>query len=168
MSIMEVLVSSITDKFGFNRRKTLTTITLVGFGVSLIFVTGAGLYILDIVDHFVNTYAIAISGLVEIIFIAWFFDLEEVRQYANSMSDFAVGSWWNFTLKYMTPVLLSVMFAFNAFNDFTKGYEGYSIKALSVYGGGTLLIILLFSIYLKSIRGNLTHENQMGKGVKML
>jgi len=60
------------------------------------------------------------------------------------------------------------MFAFNAFNDFTKGYEGYSIKALSVYGDGTLLIILLFSIYLKSIRGNLTHENQMGKGVKML
>jgi len=168
MSIMEVLVSSITDKFGFSRRKTLTSITVVGFGVSLIFVTGAGLYILDIVDHFINTYAIAISGLVEIIFIAWFFDLEDVRQYANSMSDFSIGSWWNFTLKYMTPVLLSIMFAFNAFNDFTKGYEGYSIKALSVYGGGTLLLIVIFAIYLKSIHGNLNHEQQMGKGVKML
>jgi NSS family neurotransmitter:Na+ symporter len=167
MSIMEVLVSSITDKFGFKRGTTLTTITVVGFIVSLIFVSGAGLYILDIVDHFINTYAIAISGLIEIIFIAWFFNLEEVRQYANSMSDFAVGTWWNFTLKYMTPVLLTVMFVFNTYTDFTKGYEGYSIKALSVYGGGTLVIIVLGAVFFKALRGNDTHESLIGEGVKM-
>ncbi len=167
MSIIEVLVSSFTDKFGFERKKTLTVITIVGFLTSLIFVTGAGLYILDIVDHFINTYAIAISGLVEIVLIAWLMNLEEIRAYANSMSDFEVGTWWNFTLKYMTPALLSVMFLFNTYTDFSKGYEGYSIKALSVYGGGTLVIILLGALVFKSFKGNDEHERIINEGVKM-
>jgi len=167
MSIMEVLVSSVTDKYGAPRKVVLTVVTILGFATSLVFVTGAGLYILDIVDHFVNTYAIAISGLIEIIFIAWFFNLEDVRQYANGMSDFTVGKWWNFTLKYMTPVLLSVMFIFNTYIDFTKGYEGYSIEALSVFGGGTLAIILVMAFVLKSIKGSGDHEQFIGEGVKM-
>lgn len=164
MSIMEVLVSSITDKFNVSRKTTLTIVTILGFTTSLIYVSGAGLYILDIVDHFVNTYAIAISGLVEIIFLAWFFNLEGVRNHANSMSDFTVGKWWEFTLKYMTPVLLSIMFIFNTYTDFKKGYEGYSLEALTVYGGGTLIIILVVGFLVNTLKSSEEHKSLVEKG----
>lgn len=165
MSVLEVIVSSFSDKFKASRRKVLTITVVIGFTISLVFVSGAGLYILDIIDHFINTYAIAISGLIQLVFLGWFLNLEDVRSYANSMSDFSVGPWWKFTLKYLTPTLLSIMFVFNTYIDFTKGYEGYSLKALLAYGGGTLLILIFLSLVFKGLRGHNNHEKQLGKGV---
>jgi len=167
MSILEVIVSSFVDKYNASRTKVLLIVTVSGFLVSLLFVTGAGLYILDIVDHFVNQYAITASGLIEIIFIAWFFNLEGVRKYANGMSDFTVGKWWNFTLKYMTPAILIVIFIFNAYTDFTKGYEGYPVSALVAFGGGTLLLIGVVSYIITGIKGSKEHEEDVMEGVEM-
>lgn len=165
MSILEVIVASVADKFKITRKNSVTIISIIGCFVSLIFVTGAGLYILDIIDHFVNTYAIAIAGLIEVIFLSWFIDLDQVRKYANSMSDFTVGKWWNITLKYLTPALLVIMFVFNTYIDFTQGYEGYSLGALIVIGIGSLCILLLLSIVFTALKGQKNYENNLGKGV---
>ncbi len=168
MSVLEVIVSSFSDKFNASRKKVLTITSVLGFLVSLMFVTGAGLYILDIVDHFINTYAIAIAGLIEIIFLGWFINLEEVRQYANSMSDFSVGKWWNFTLKILTPLLLTIMFGFNTVIDFTKGYEGYSIEALLLIGAGTLVVLFVLASLITMVTGKQEHEQVLGKGVNII
>jgi NSS family neurotransmitter:Na+ symporter len=164
MSIIEVVVSSIQGKFDIPRKMVLRYTISIGFVISLIFVTGAGLYILDIVDHFVNTYAIALAGLVEILVLAYLVDLEELRSYANGMSDFSIGRWWIYTLKYLTPVLLAVMFVFNTYIDFTKGYEGYSIKALMVYGVGTLVFIVVGAAIFNNIKGTDRNEDQISRG----
>jgi NSS family neurotransmitter:Na+ symporter len=164
MSIIEVVVSSIQGKFDVSRKKVLRYVIGIGFFISLIFVTGAGLYILDIVDHFVNTYAIALAGLVEIVVLAYLVDLEELRSYANGMSDFSIGRWWIYTLKYLTPVLLAIMFVFNTYIDFTKGYEGYSIKALMVYGVGTLVFIVVGAVIFNNIKVTDRNEDQISRG----
>lgn len=164
MSIIEVVVSSIQGKFDIPRKMVLRYTISIGFVISLIFVTGAGLYILDIVDHFVNTYAIALAGLVEILVLAYLVDLEELRSYANGMSDFSIGKWWIYTLKYLTPVLLAIMFVFNTYIDFTKGYEGYSIKALMVYGVGTLVFIVVGAAIFNNIKGTDRNEDQISRG----
>ncbi|MCT4631947.1 MAG: sodium-dependent transporter [Firmicutes bacterium] len=167
MSIMEVVVSSINDKYNTSRKKTLTVMTIIGFVISLIFVTGAGLYILDIVDHFVNTYAIAVAGLIEIVALSYLVNLDELRGYANGMSDFSVGKWWIFTLKYLTPIMLAIMFAFNTYIDFTKGYEGYPTKALMVYGVGTLVFIVLGALVFTNIKGEDSYEKLISEGVDL-
>ena len=43
-------------------------------------------YILDIVDHYINNYGVALAGLIEIVMLAWFFNLESVRSYVNPLS----------------------------------------------------------------------------------
>lgn len=154
MSIMETFVSGVSDKFNKPRKVVLTISTVIGFGISLLFVTGAGLYILDIVDHFINTYAIAVAGLLEVIVAAYLFKIESVRKYANELSDFGVGKWWNWTFIALTPVLLAIMFAYNTFVDFTQGYEGYPLSALLVMGAGTLLLLLLVSILFTTVKPN--------------
>ncbi len=166
MSVFEVIVTSISEKFEMGRKKATLVVGAIGFACSLIFVTGAGLYILDIVDHVINNYGIAISGLIEIIFLAWYLKIDDMRKYANKSSDFQVGTWWNFTLKYLTPVLLSVMFIFNVYNDVVYGYEGYPVSALLTFGGGTMIIIIGLSLIFSLSRGGDKFEKKMGIGVK--
>ncbi len=165
MSILEVIVSGFSDKFKSSRKKVLTISCSVGFLFSFLFVTDAGLYFLDIIDHFVNTYAIAIAGLIEIIFLGWYLNLEKIRNYANSMSDFHVGTWWNISLKYLTPILLSIMFIFNTFIDLSQGYEGYDITSLLTIGGSTLILILIIAVILNGMKGDKSYQQSLGKGV---
>ncbi len=167
MSVLEVIVSSISDKFALSRRQTLPIVSLVGFVLSLLFVTDAGLHILDIVDHYINTYAIAISGLIEVIFISWFMNLDEIRGYANELSDFGVGRWWNYTLKFLTPLLLALMFIMNVFTDMTTRYSGYDLVSLMLIGFGCLLLLFILAVVFTRTKGRSEYEAMIGKGVKM-
>lgn len=125
------------------------------------------MYFLDIIDHFINTYAIAVAGLIEIIFLSWYLNLEDVRNYANRMSDFQIGKWWNISLKYLTPILLSIMFIFNTFIDLTKGYENYDLTSLLGIGGSTLIFILIIAIILNHMNGSSNYHGTLGKGVDL-
>jgi NSS family neurotransmitter:Na+ symporter len=59
------------------------------------------------------------------------------------------------------------MFAFNTFNDFTKGYEGYPTKALMVYGVGTLVFIVVGALIFTSIKGEDSYEKLISEGVDL-
>lgn len=142
ISIVETVVAAVTDKFSFERKKALNYVVGLGLLVSLIFATGAGLYILDIADHFINNYGIALSGLIEVILLSWFFNLESIREYVNPISDYTVGRWWNFMLKVLTPTLLGYMTIKNIIGDIKKPYEGYAWSAIILYGVGILVITL--------------------------
>ncbi len=135
ISLVETFSSSIADRFNMSRIKALSISCGIGYLVSMIFATGAGLYILDIVDHYINNYGVALAGLIEIVMLAWFFNLESIRSYVNPLSDFQVGKWWNICLKYITPALLGIMTILNIRTDLKIPYEGYSIEAIAKYGG---------------------------------
>jgi NSS family neurotransmitter:Na+ symporter len=53
----------------------------LAFLVGLIYVTKGGLYYLDTIDHFINNYGLVLSGLFEVILVAWV-----VRQLRNIQS----------------------------------------------------------------------------------
>lgn len=146
ISVMEVVNTSIIEKFDLPRKKVVAITAGLGFIVSLIYTSGAGLYILDIIDHYVNIYAITGSGLIEIILFAWLFNIKDLRKFANDQSDFRIGKWWEYTLKFLTPAVLIVLLATNTYKDFTAYYEGYPGSAQLVFGVGSLLFIVLTSV----------------------
>jgi len=148
ISLVETVLSAIIDNFGMERKKALNLVVLVGLCTSLIFATGAGLYILDIVDHYINNYGVAVAGLIEIILLSWFFNLESIREYVNPLSDFKIGKWWNFCLKFLTPAILGVMTIKNIIGDISSPYEGYSMSAIGLYGGGFMLGTILLAVIL--------------------
>lgn len=152
ISISEACCSSLIDKFGWDRKPTTSLFCLVGFMLSLIFMTRGGLFILDITDHFINNFGIVFAGLVEVILLSWFFKLDTVRQYANSLSDFAIGTWWNFCLKVITPVVLGYMAVANLVGDIRKNYEGYDGSALVMFGWCVVAGIVLLSFVLQSMK----------------
>lgn len=151
VSINEAVVSGLMDKLGTSRKKTVTIYILVAGLISLIFTTGAGLYILDITDHFINNFGVALAGLVEVILIGWFFNLGVIKKYVNTVSEFAVGNWWTICLKIVTPLVLGVMSIQNLLGDITTPYEGYPISALITMGWAAAIVAIVGGIIVSSM-----------------
>ncbi|WP_066634507.1 sodium-dependent transporter [Desulfolucanica intricata] len=152
ISINEAVISGLIDKFNSSRKKITTIYCLVASTLSLIFATGAGLYILDIVDHFINNFGIVFGGLVEVILLSWFFKLDTVKKHINPISDFTVGNWWNFTLKVVTPIVLGYMAVQNLLGDIRVPYGGYTNSALLIMGWSLLAAVLVGAFILNSIK----------------
>lgn len=138
ISITEAYVSSFRDKFDVSRKK----VVIIGVGLSavlsLLYASQGGLYFLDVIDHFINSYGVALSGLVEVILIAWVFrKLGELQSYGNELSDLRTAGWWKVCLGIITPIVLGYMMFDNIKTDVTSPYEGYP--------GGILFVGVIFA-----------------------
>ncbi|WP_134699147.1 sodium-dependent transporter [Ammoniphilus sp. YIM 78166] len=142
ISIMEVVVAAIRDKFNLTRERAVVWVTAVSFSVSLLYATGAGLYFLDIVDHFINSFGILLSGLIQLILFGWFYKLRDIREAGNATSDFRIGAWWEIILKFITPSILLFIYAQNLIGAFREPYEDYPISALLTLGAGSVLLVM--------------------------
>ncbi len=150
ISITEVVVSSIIDKMNVSRKVAAITFCGIGFLVSAAFATGGGLYLLDIVDHFVNNFGILIGGFIEILFIAWFCDLESLRAHVNKTSEIKVGALWINSLRFVVPAMLGFMLVSNFIGDISKNYGGYNTDAIVAFGWGILFACLAFAMIFAS------------------
>ncbi len=134
ISINEVVVRSFVDKLDAPRKKVVVWYTVIAGLVSLIFTTGAGLYILDIVDYFINNFGVAVAGLVEVIVVGYLFRLSDLRDHANATSDFKIGRWWDLMIKVVTPVILGLSVILNFVENFSANYGGYGTLEVLVFG----------------------------------
>ena len=119
-ALFEPLLSSLCDKFRWERKKGVTILAIVACIVTVFYSTGISSYLVEIVDEFVNNFGILILIGVQAIIFGWFYGVEKVMPALNEFSTFKVGKTWIFTLKYLLPVLLIVIWVFGLaklFND---------------------------------------------------
>ncbi|MGF1741680.1 sodium-dependent transporter [Vibrio profundum] len=138
ISIIEAVTCSIMDKLKWSRKKAANIVVGLGFLISMAFATNGGILLLDLVDHFVNNVGILTSCLIEIILMAWLCKIADVRDYANKISDFHIGSWFDICLRFITPIILAIIVATKFVALFTTGYGGYDLTL-----GWVLMAILL-------------------------
>jgi neurotransmitter:Na+ symporter, NSS family len=153
ISIIQAVVSGMQDKFGMAHKKAVTVVLVPAFLLSIFFVTGAGLLILDIVDEFINKVGITACGLIEIVLIAWFFRPEEIRKAANEFSNFSIGKWWTYTLKFLTVVILGISLIITIVGYFKDGYGGYPTNLLLIFGLGSIIAVIVGAIVLTVVKG---------------
>ncbi len=154
ISITEAVVAAVIDKMGLSRKRAALLVCGLGFLGSIAFTTGGGLLLLDIVDHFVNNFGVLLGGFLEILFVAWFCNLESMRTYINSVSDFQINKAWNICLRFVTPLMLGVILVTNFIEDLGENYGGYSMDAIVLFGWSMLLGILLLSLCFPLGQGN--------------
>ncbi|QDP40993.1 sodium-dependent transporter [Radiobacillus deserti] len=135
ISISETYVAGLQEKFNISRGTSI----LIGGGLaavaSLFFATQGGLNLLDTVDHFINNYGVALSGLFEVVAVAWFVkSLRDFQSHADGISDIKLGFWWRFCLGVITPAVLGVMMLQNLKSEITTNYGDYPIEFLFNYG----------------------------------
>ncbi|MCY6960737.1 sodium-dependent transporter, partial [Clostridium sp. ZC22-4] len=149
ISMVESFTSAFLDKYiNTSRDKLVRNICLIGFCASLLFTTGAGVHILDIVDHFVGNYGIALIGLVEVIILGYVYKVEKMRPEVNMYSDFHIGKWWDVLIKYVTPILLGYMTITNIITEFREAYGGHPLVARIIFGWVIAVGIFIIGVYL--------------------
>jgi NSS family neurotransmitter:Na+ symporter len=153
ISIIQAVVAGMQDKFNMGHKKAVTVVIVPVFLLSLFFITGAGLLILDIVDEFINKVGITGCGLIEIILIAWFFRPEELRKAANEFSNFSIGKWWTYCLKFLTVIILGVSLIISIVGYFKDGYGGYPTNLLLIFGLGSLVLVVVGAVVFTLIKG---------------
>ncbi len=154
VSLTESFIMPLIDKFNINRKKAYMIVCGGGFVISSVFATGAGLYILDISDYYINNIALISLGILEAVVIAYGFDLEKIRNYANQYSFMQIGKGWTLCIKLVIPVLLSLNLILVLIDEVVNGYGEYKKIELLVFGVGTLVCITLFALILKKISWN--------------
>jgi NSS family neurotransmitter:Na+ symporter len=149
ISMLESFATAALDKFKISREKLVGIISIVGFAGSACFASYAGFnFILDIVDAYVGNIVIAGLGLVEVVLISYIYGTEKLREEANKYSDFRVGKWWDYLLRYFTPILLGLVVITNLFNLVTGLFSQDIVGVLSniIFGWGIVVIMIGASV----------------------
>lgn len=148
VSLIQAVAAPFQDKFGWNRNKVVTSISVIGFLISILFATGAGLYLLDIIDNFINNYGIVVVGLLEVILIGWIITPEKIRIHTNRVSYFSIGKWWDVIVKYVTPSILIFMLIQSLLTEIKTPYGGYNLSELLLYGWSVIAFGIITALIL--------------------
>ena len=146
-SILEGVSLAISDKFKTPKRKTTLIIAIIAGIISIVYITGAGVGWLDIVDYFTNQYTLIIIGILETIFVGWFFKTHKVLNEINKNTNkFKMPKWWFYSsVKVIAPLSLGFLLVWQ-FVDLAKdGFrynKDYNLGAEII--AGWLIVLLVF------------------------
>ena len=153
-SMVEAVANPLADKFSLKKKKLIRAIALIGAGICLIFATNLGPVVLDVADHFLNYFNILLLGAIECALLgmnAKRINLaSEINRYSGKLR--MPQRPFIFSLKYLSPAVLSVLFIWGIYHLFfiDRGiYGGYSLWAqilgwvlsLSVFVCGMLISV---------------------------
>ena len=129
-SLVEGISTAFSDKFGTDRKKTTIAICAIAGIISIIYATGGGLAIPDIVDNWCNSFTLILVGVIETVAIGWFYKtgivVNEINR--NSKRIKMPKIWFDIAVKIVAPVSLSILFVWNIVNLFTEQGGIYGAK----------------------------------------
>ncbi len=126
-SLTEASLSSIKDKTGWSRVKILTVMSGIGCILGLLYITEGGLQWFATVDSFINEgeFGITCVVLVQCIALAWFFNLNKLKDHANERSDWKVGNWWIAMIRYVVPGVLTILIIWGLYDKINSHVYEY-------------------------------------------
>jgi len=136
-SLVEGGAAGLIDRFGFKRWKVLIGMAVVAFLAGIIYVTGSGLYWLDVVDHFMNSFGLFVVALLECVVVGWMWRAHHLRRYSNLRSEVKVGRWWEGMIQWIIPAVVIFILIFTVGNRVKSPYGG---NYIAEFLGGWLLI----------------------------
>jgi len=154
-SLVEAINTTIRDKTKIKKQTIALIVCSLGFLAGIIYTTNAGLFILDVVDHFVTNVSLIVIGILECIAVGWIFGAEKMRAYINKVSDFKIGQWWSTTIKYIIPISLAIILAIQLKAEFVENYGGYPDWAIAIGWGAVLIPLgIAFLIPQKTVKAS--------------
>jgi NSS family neurotransmitter:Na+ symporter len=143
VSVIEVVISAVRDKLDTSRLTATLVVGIPAAVLSLVlFSTTSGIYVLDVVDHFVNQYGILVVALVSMLIVAWAVRaLTGLGEHLNVHGRPRVGVGWRALTSLVAPVGLGVVLVLALRDDLAAPYEDYPNWLL--VGFGWLMVAVL-------------------------
>ncbi|MBI2649976.1 sodium-dependent transporter [Candidatus Woesearchaeota archaeon] len=155
-SLVEAIDTVIVEKTKMKREAIALIVCIFGLLSGIIFTTNAGLYFLDVIDHFINSYSLVAVGILECIAVGWVFGAEKLRAYVNKVSDIKIGRWWDYAIKYFVPIVLTIIVAIQLTKEFKAPYENYPQWAIWL---GWISVVVPFAIAFLIPQKNIQKKN---------
>ena len=121
MALLEVVCFSISEKFGYSRKKSATVVCAVGLCISCIFATSAGTFLLGIFDAFLNNFALLFGVLLECIIFGWIYNFDKLVEVLNNHSSIKMDPFWKIIIKYILPVCIFGLWAQGVYSTILTG-----------------------------------------------
>ena len=128
------------------------------FAIGLLFISGSGLYWLDIVDYFMNNFGLILACMIECVVFAWVYKASKVKEYTNSLPGLKIGKFWTVMIKYISPVVLLFMLVTEVISRVKSVYGDYPREAELVGWAVMFLLIPLAALIITKKKGVKTPE----------
>lgn len=148
VSVIEVVISAVRDKFEMSRvgasmavgvPAALISITLLG--------TTTGVYVLDIVDHFINRFGILVVAVASMVALSWVVRKTGLlREHLNRDGSVHIGTWWQWLIGILAPAALTFILVNEFINNLQEPYEGYPTWMLNTLGWGLAVAVVLVGL----------------------
>ncbi len=120
ISILEVVVSFITDKFAINRKKATVIIVLIAFMLSIVCSLSFGKFsnltlfgenIFGIFDYIASNILLPLGGICTSLFVGWRFNKEVVKQELSNDNSIKLYGFklLLFALRYIAPIGITII-----------------------------------------------------------
>lgn len=154
ISILEVVISAVRDKFELSRVTASLAVGVPAAVISLVFLgTTSGVYVLDIVDHFMNQYGILLVAVVSMVVVGWLLRaLPTLAAHHNRTASLRLGRVWMLLVGVITPVALAYVLIRAFLDDVETAYGGYPGWMLAWLGWGGAGAVILIGILVSFIR----------------
>lgn len=146
-SMIEPMTTSIHQKWHISKTKSTAILCSIGFLLSLFFTAGNGLYLIEIIDHFIAEFGLVTIGLLECIFLGWLVPISFFRNHANKTSDITIGKWWDILIKIVIPTILILLLTLSAIDNILHPYQDHPWYIIFIIGVLPLLCITLLSVF---------------------
>lgn len=153
IALIEPLADSLRTALKIPRKKAVNTIIIIGFFVMIIFTTGAGSSILTVFDRFLNNFALLFAIIIECITYGWLYKIDDLINVLNENTSFKIGSWWKYVIKYLLPIILSVLWI-NGIID-TIRYSDFMSLTIELILMLVLVTVPFILSYIENKRNNI-------------
>ncbi|QCX26147.1 sodium-dependent transporter [Nocardioides jishulii] len=153
VSVLEVVVSAIRDKFDLSRRLAASVVAVPCAVISLVFFsTASGIYVLDILDHFINQFGILLVATVSMVVVAWSLRaLPLLADHLNVHGSIPLLLWWRVLVGGVVPIALAYM-VFDSFQAVVETpYGGYPTWMIALFGWGAAAAVMVLGYVISPI-----------------
>jgi len=150
-SLLESFAAAVRDKWGMPHWKANLLVGGAGMVLGLPLITGAGLYWLDIMDHFLTFYGLGIVGLVECFCVAVFFGCRRLRRHIDEVSEIKVHRAWDLMIQYVAPLALLLFIGAESVERYRGAYSDYPRWAEFLGGWLLILVLPLLGLFFQAI-----------------
>jgi len=154
VSVMEVVISAFRDKFELTRVRATLFVGVPAAVVSLLFFsTTSGVYVLDIVDYFINRFGILLAAVVSMLVVAWVARaLPGLTRHMNRTGSIRLGRWWSLLVAVVIPVMLGFVLVREFLAVVQAPYGDYPSWMLWLFGWGVVIGVVVFAALASRIK----------------
>jgi len=126
--------------------RVMLILLIIAFLGGIPFMFGAGIYYLDIMDHFVGGYLFMLVGLLETVVVLRRVGAKKLRSWIGQTGKL----WKRFVgVLYSIPVVLAIVLGSALWQEFQWVYGGYEWKYVLIFGLIPLMVVVVGVVFLQ-------------------